>query len=263
MPEERRFGKRAPISAVRVTYEGASGARIEADVVDLGAGGVFIRTDEPMAVGKRIALDLHILGESGPSSALGRVIWSRPIAEDGRPPGMGVKLIDIDDATVGVIERLVETRELTVIGMGSAGSVVAEPRERTLLGVGAEPLEGALVETAMDLPPPAEEIHKEPDPPAAIPVPTAPELIPEVAASDILIASAGLPRERSVAINVTAAPQPPPIPSRRPSVPSRPPSVAPRADAASTRMVVIGLLLLIAGIAAYVLFDGFLRPMGR
>jgi hypothetical protein len=42
-------------------------------------------------------------------------------------------------------------------------------------------------------------------------------------------------------------------------------TVPPRAesDGSSARWVVIVLLLVVAGVAAYVLFDGFLKPMGR
>jgi len=61
------------------------------------------------------------------------------------------------------------------------------------------------------------------------------------------------PREASVAIQLPAgkapSPSPPPAPVDE--------------GAASGRWVVILLLLVVGGIAAYVLFDGFLRPLGR
>jgi len=83
-------------------------------------------------------------------------------------------------------------------------------------------------------------------------------------------------REQSVAIDLVTAKKessPPPAPvAPPPSVPpqSAPPlslptqSIPPTADSGgSARWVVVVLLLIVAGIAAYVLFDGFLKPMGR
>ncbi len=262
MAEERRSGRRAPIAGVRVTYEGATGAKIEAEVLDIATGGLFIRTEAPLAAGKRLALDLHILGEPGPWSALGRVVWARTEAQAGRPAGMGVKLIDVDDATVDAISRLVETREPTAPGVGQiaptpivALGVGAPERERTLMGVGADTESPAPVAAAVA---PAVPAPARPAPsPAPAPAPPAEPEAPHP------------PREQSVAIDLVtakkeiAAPPAPPPPVARPR-PAEPPAPA-RADtgASSARWVVVVLLLVVAGIAAYVLFDGFLKPMGR
>jgi uncharacterized protein (TIGR02266 family) len=118
MADERRSARRARISGVRVTYESASGDRVEADALDLARGGLFVRTTKPLAVGKRIALEIQVIGQPGPWSALGRVVWSRDAGDSDHPPGMGVKLIDIDDAVVASIDRLVDTREPTEPGVG-------------------------------------------------------------------------------------------------------------------------------------------------
>jgi uncharacterized protein (TIGR02266 family) len=265
MADERRGGRRAPISGVRVTYEGATGAKIEADVLDLATGGMFIRTESPLATGKRIALDLHIMGEPGPWSALGRVVWTRAAAEPGRPAGMGVKLIDVDDETIDAIARLVETREPTAPGVGKieptpivALGVGAPERERTLMGVGADsdPPTPMVAKPAAPAPPPP---PPQPAPPLPSPEP-APAREPEAPHP---------PREQSVAIDLVTAKSevveaPPPAP---PAAAPRPASVSvpPRGDSggSSARWVVVVLLLVVAGIAAYVLFDGFLKPMGR
>jgi len=138
------------ISGVRVMYESADGKRVETDAFDLGGGGVFVRTATPLAVGKRISLEIQVVGETGPWSAVGRVIWSREKGEgDKAPPGMGVKLIDADDAVMAAIERLVETRERTEPGVGKGSNpppaapviAIAPERERTLMGVGSAPEE--------------------------------------------------------------------------------------------------------------------------
>ena len=140
MEDEKRSGHRVRMSGVRVTYDNA-GVDVEADAVDLAAGGLFIRTAAPLPVGKRIALEIHVIGEPGPWSALGRVVWTREKGEgDQAPPGMGVKLIDADDGVIASIERIVETRERTEPGIGGPGSnpppALAPAREATVLGVG-------------------------------------------------------------------------------------------------------------------------------
>ena len=217
MAEERRSSHRVRISGVRVMYESADGERVETDASDLSGGGVFVRTATPLAVGKRISLEIQVVGETGPWSAIGRVIWTRTKGEgDTAPPGMGVKLIDADDAVLAAIERLVETRERTEPGVGNGSNpppaapviAVAPERERTLMGVGSAP--------------------------ESTPAPPLP------------------PREASVAIDL--------VPKRPVAAP--PPAARPVAaeKGGPGRLIVILLLLVVAGVAAYVLLDGFLRP---
>jgi uncharacterized protein (TIGR02266 family) len=220
MVEERRTSHRVRISGVRVMYESADGERVETDAFDLGGGGVFVRTATPLAVGKRLSLEIQVVGEPAPWSAVGRVIWSREKGEgDAAPPGMGVKLIDADDAVLAAIERLVETRERTEPGMGKGSHpppppapilAVAPERERTLMGVGSAP---------------------ESTPPPPLPLP---------------------PREASVAIDLVAK-----RPASAPPPAARPVAVE---KGGPGRLIVILLLLVVAGVAAYVLLDGFLRP---
>lgn len=161
MAEERRSARRARIAGVRVTYESATGDHVETDALNLGPGGLFVRSAKQLAVGKRISLEIQVAGELVPWSALGRVVWTRERDEgERRPAGMGVKLIDVEDSVVTTIERLVAGREPTEAvpadaalpardpaAIGAESSVEATPpapvvqvapsRERTILGVGA------------------------------------------------------------------------------------------------------------------------------
>jgi uncharacterized protein (TIGR02266 family) len=139
--EERRAARRAQLAGVRVTYESAAGDRVDADATDLARGGLFVRTATPLPVGKRIALEIQVVGEQAPWSALGRVVWIRERGEgDEQPPGMGVKLIDVDDAVAAGLDRLVETREPTEPGVGEPAQAplpaVPLTRERTIQGLG-------------------------------------------------------------------------------------------------------------------------------
>lgn len=108
MPEERRTARRAILPGVRATFEGATGQKQQADVPNLGSGGVFLQTESPVPAGKRLSLEIHVIGQPAPWSALGRVAWARWLAGDEGPAGMGVKLIDIEDEVSAAIEELVE-----------------------------------------------------------------------------------------------------------------------------------------------------------
>jgi uncharacterized protein (TIGR02266 family) len=227
MPDERRSSHRIHLSGVRVTYESAGGESIEADVLDLGTGGVFVRTAAPLPVGKRISLEIQVIGERGPWGALGRVVWVREKGEgDKAPPGMAVKFIDADEAVLAAIERLVDTRERTEPGVGKSTPppaaspvvVVAPERERTLMGVGLGTDEGR-------------------DP--SVPIELVPRRTAQASASALAPAS---------------APAPAPARLHTDNVPPR---------SGPGRLLVILLLLAVAGVAAYVLLDGFLRPPGR
>ncbi|HEY8089323.1 MAG TPA: PilZ domain-containing protein [Polyangiaceae bacterium] len=133
MPEERRSARRARVPGMRVTYETASGERVDDEALDVSAGGLFVRSASPIPVGKRLSLEIRLAQGDKPWSALARVIWTRDAATDGGPAGMGVKLIDADDALIAVIERLVASREPTEPG---TGGTKVPARERTVLGVG-------------------------------------------------------------------------------------------------------------------------------
>jgi|SRR5580692_3446118 uncharacterized protein (TIGR02266 family) len=108
MPEERRTARRAILPGVRATFEGATGQKQQADVPNLGPGGVFLQTESPVPAGKRLSLEIHVIGQPAPWSALGRVAWARWLAGDDGPAGMGVKLIDVEDEVSAAIEALVE-----------------------------------------------------------------------------------------------------------------------------------------------------------
>jgi uncharacterized protein (TIGR02266 family) len=108
MPDERRTARRAILPGVRATFEGATGERQQADVPNLGRGGLFLQTDSPVPTGKRLSLEIHIIGQPAPWSALGRVAWARWLADDEGPAGMGLTLIDVEDDVSAALEALVE-----------------------------------------------------------------------------------------------------------------------------------------------------------
>jgi Tfp pilus assembly protein PilZ len=148
MPDVRRAARRVRLPGVLVTYETATGERQQARVVDLSREGLFIPSAKPLAVGKRLSLEIQPIGDLTAWSALGRVVWVRDADEgDERPAGMAVKIIDAEDAVIAAIERLLEAREPTERGLGSGDTILpvrprarSNPpaREKTMLGVGAD-----------------------------------------------------------------------------------------------------------------------------
>jgi uncharacterized protein (TIGR02266 family) len=133
MPDERRKAGRARIPGMRVLFEGAAGERTEAEVANVGKGGLFIGTAKPLAVGKRLSLEIQPAADVAAWSALGRVVWTRETGTTDAMPGMGVKLIDVDDAVVAAIDRLVDAQARAPSGTGASK---VPSRERTVLGVG-------------------------------------------------------------------------------------------------------------------------------
>jgi len=122
MQQERRSGHRTHLPGASVVYESARHEPRDADIVDLGAGGLFIPAVAPLPRGTRLALEIR-LSRGGPAwPALGRVTWTRTSASPGRPAGMGVKLVDVDDAALEAIQRAIgpaaPARERTVRGIG-------------------------------------------------------------------------------------------------------------------------------------------------
>jgi uncharacterized protein (TIGR02266 family) len=164
MATDSRQHPRAHLPAVRVRYARASGESTEGDAIDIGPGGLFVKTDAPLPPGKRLDIEIHVGGDPRPIGVLARVIWTRalPVDEE-RPAGMGLKFVDIEDDARDRIGALVTTRERTIQGIGGAApravlapaperdtgierdTVADDPNARgnTLTGVGEPPIGGS------------------------------------------------------------------------------------------------------------------------
>lgn len=119
---------------MRAAYEDAAGRRAEAEVLDIGAGGMFVRCDRPVPAGKGLTIDVTGPGEGARWSALGRVVWVRSASSPEGPAGMGLRFVDAEQAMLARIEELVAARERTNPGTGGTKTPAREP---TVLGVGA------------------------------------------------------------------------------------------------------------------------------
>lgn len=163
--ERRRYPRARSRGAIRC--ESAKGKELVSRWLDLGSGGLFVETDEPPTAGTLLTLEIEIPGERAAASATGRVTWVREApSADGKPAGMGVGFIDIDDTVRASIDRFLAretrseaqapsskalpSRERTVQGVGLSAqtpAAAASPsalasREKTVLGVAPEPMSG-------------------------------------------------------------------------------------------------------------------------
>jgi uncharacterized protein (TIGR02266 family) len=265
MANERRRGPRALVEEARVGFEGASGERARGRAVDLGEGGIFVQADKLPAVGARLSLEVQLSGEPTSWAAVGRVIWLRDLAtKNGKPRGMGLAFVDVDDAGRVAITRVLArdaaagpgeglparppSRERTVLGVGLAASppsvaaapivAVAPSRDRTVLGIAPVRAPQPRTESALD----ADDLPDWPDEPPE------PEKVAAPAA------------EPSVPIALTAARAraPSPVPE---GAPSRPLAVAREASIShpagvprkgrATRVLLVLLILGAAGGGGY------------
>jgi uncharacterized protein (TIGR02266 family) len=179
MLDERRRGPRARIPGAKVTCESASGGRLSGRVFDIGKGGMFVQFDRRPPVGARLTLEIQVPGELATWPALGRVVWVRESATVDKPAGAGVTFIDVDEAVLAAIGRLLvrfppsptsradaaPERERTVLGVGALTArmeaapivAVAPPRERTVQGL-APPPTSAPSTPRIEAPPPRDEM---------------------------------------------------------------------------------------------------------
>jgi type IV pilus assembly protein PilZ len=91
---ERRQAERIPVD-MEVDYE-CEETYLYAYITDIGALGIFLRTNAPYVVGTRLNLSFQPAGESTPLRLHGEVRWvSNPASEPTRPPGMGVAFLEL------------------------------------------------------------------------------------------------------------------------------------------------------------------------
>jgi uncharacterized protein (TIGR02266 family) len=61
----------------------------------LGAGGLFIQTDDPLPKGTQLAMRFQLPGGDRIHEIVGRVVWNKqPEANDGHASGMGIQFTD-------------------------------------------------------------------------------------------------------------------------------------------------------------------------
>jgi len=99
---KRRYRRRT----VRITVEYLSDTGLHCErATTLGAGGLFIETESPVAAGSLLKLRFR-LSETGAHHEIeGRVIWSRGVGNSGAgSTGMGIKFVNRAAANALAVE---------------------------------------------------------------------------------------------------------------------------------------------------------------
>lgn len=79
-------------------------------IANISEMGIFIRSDDPCAVGTRLQLRFAIEG-GAPLELRGEVVWINPLRADGENlnPGMGVRFVELDAEQRERVVDLVKT----------------------------------------------------------------------------------------------------------------------------------------------------------
>jgi molecular chaperone DnaK len=81
---------------------------------NVSIGGIFIQSRKPYPAGTIIQFEVQLRGGDTIIRGKGRVIWSRPPSppdQKPKPPGMGVKFLQLDKASHELIARIVESKK--------------------------------------------------------------------------------------------------------------------------------------------------------
>ncbi len=100
--DRRRF----PRLSVPVYYRPARLFGPRAPARDLSLGGVRILTDDSLAVGKRLEIELF-LPDGGSLTVNVRVAWVRPLNDESAQYEAGLEFLGIDPAQAKLLERCV------------------------------------------------------------------------------------------------------------------------------------------------------------
>lgn len=76
---------------VEVEIRSDAGCRRE-EATTLGAGGLFVRTADPLPVGSSVEVALSLAPDADAHALAGRVAWTRPLPQVS--PGMGIEFTD-------------------------------------------------------------------------------------------------------------------------------------------------------------------------
>lgn len=104
-------GKPRPGRSVSVSYRAAASGdagalqRIEASTRNLGAGGAFVLCSEPLPVGTRVELTLHLPRPRRDIEVTAEVRWRISAGDEPDSTGMGLKFVDLAVADMMTLQE--------------------------------------------------------------------------------------------------------------------------------------------------------------
>ncbi|MBL8920291.1 MAG: TIGR02266 family protein [Myxococcaceae bacterium] len=108
--DKRRFARTALSLLVQYRFNTFEDFLAEYSV-NLSAGGIFIRTDQPKAEGSIIYLQFSLKDGSRLIEGMGRVVRVNPAGVPGRVAGMGIEFLNFDEDSTRLIEEIVSGRQ--------------------------------------------------------------------------------------------------------------------------------------------------------
>lgn len=108
MSNDERREKRVQAS-LKVRYKSATVTEfIEKHCHDISPGGVFIRSQKPLARGSLLKIDFRLEDDTAVIQGVGRVVWTREATDDpSKPAGMGIKFVRLDDSSKDNIHKII------------------------------------------------------------------------------------------------------------------------------------------------------------
>ena len=100
---------------------------------DVSVGGMFIKSDSPVAAGTLIKLECETDGDGAKIRGVARVVWLRLEANEHGPTGMGVKFVKLESGSKDVIAKLVQR----LADQGVQARSISAPPEATAGGPAA------------------------------------------------------------------------------------------------------------------------------
>lgn len=109
-PDDRRKHERHPFN-ILVQYRFDTFENFLAEYsVNISAGGIFIRTEEPREEGSMIYLQFYLKGGEKLIEGLGQVVRVNPLAEYGKDAGMGVEFVNFDEDSTQLINEIIAAK---------------------------------------------------------------------------------------------------------------------------------------------------------
>lgn len=107
--QERREEPRAEVE-IEVHYR-TTQEFLSAYARNISGGGIFVRSAQPLPLNHAVRLRFTLPGISHRFDVSGIVVWSNPgSGRSSLPSGMGIKLLDLDPQSRGIIAEFVKTK---------------------------------------------------------------------------------------------------------------------------------------------------------
>jgi uncharacterized protein (TIGR02266 family) len=103
--------------------------------LDVSEGGMLLRSSGSMPIGKLVNFELRLSNERVVLTGTGRIAWKRDARDGDRPAGVGVKFVDLDDASRALVDQLLSAKG-DAIGEFERPPAPAETA-RTVMGLGS------------------------------------------------------------------------------------------------------------------------------